>query len=102
MSVKEIIEDQVTKNSVVLYMKGTLSQPQCGFSANAARILDACGVENVLAIDVLEDMDIRQGIKDYSNWPTIPQLYVNGQFIGGSDIITEMYESGELQKLFLS
>ncbi|MDP1558763.1 MAG: Grx4 family monothiol glutaredoxin [Nitrosomonas sp.] len=100
MSVKETIEQQVTTNPVVLYMKGTLAQPQCGFSANAVKILDACGVENIVAVDVLADTEIRQGIKDYSNWPTIPQLYVKGQFIGGSDIITEMYENGELQKLF--
>lgn len=100
MSVKEIIEQQVTTNPVVLYMKGTLAQPQCGFSANAVNILGACGVENIVAVDVLADMEVRQGIKNYSNWPTIPQLYVNGQFVGGSDIITEMYENGELQKLF--
>lgn len=99
MSVKEIIEQQVTTNPVVLYMKGTLTQPQCGFSANAVRILGACGVENIVAVDVLADTEIRQGIKDYSSWPTIPQLYINGQFVGGSDIISEMYENGELQKL---
>ncbi len=99
MSVQEIIDEQVTKNPIVLFMKGTLAQPQCGFSANAVNILGACGVESLVAVDVLADEDIRQGIKDYSNWPTIPQLYINGQFVGGSDIITEMYENGELQKL---
>ena len=102
MSVKEIIDEQVTKNPIVLFMKGTLSQPQCGFSANAVNILGACGVESLVAVDVLADEEIRQGIKDYSNWPTIPQLYINGQFVGGSDIITEMYENGELQTLLKS
>ncbi|MBL8499157.1 MAG: Grx4 family monothiol glutaredoxin, partial [Nitrosomonas sp.] len=94
------IEQQVTTHPVVLYMKGTPDQPQCGFSANAVNILKACGVDNIYAVDVLADPEIRQGIKDYSSWPTIPQLYVNGEFIGGSDIVTEMYQSGELQKLF--
>ncbi|MDH5481020.1 MAG: Grx4 family monothiol glutaredoxin [Nitrosomonas sp.] len=99
MSVENTIKDQVTTHPVVLYMKGTLQQPQCGFSANAAHILNACGVENVFAVDVLADEEIRQGIKEYSSWPTIPQLYVNGEFVGGSDILTEMYQNGELQKL---
>jgi monothiol glutaredoxin len=100
MSVEDTIKEQVTTHPVVLYMKGTLTQPQCGFSANAVNILDACSVENVFAVDVLADPEIRQGIKDYSSWPTIPQLYVNGEFVGGSDIVTEMYQNGELQKLF--
>lgn len=100
MNVEDLIEQQVTAHPVVLYMKGTPDQPQCGFSANAVNILKACGVDNIYAVDVLADPEIRQGIKDYSNWPTIPQLYVNGEFIGGSDIVTEMYQSGELQKLF--
>lgn len=100
MNVEDLIEQQITTHSVVLYMKGTPDQPQCGFSANAVNILKACGVDNIHAVDVLADPEIRQGIKDYSNWPTIPQLYVNGEFIGGSDIVTEMYQSGELQKLF--
>jgi len=99
MSVADTIKDQVITNPVVLYMKGTLSQPQCGFSANAVNILNACGVEKIFAVDVLADPEIRQGIKDYSSWPTIPQLYVNGEFVGGSDIVTEMYQNGELQKL---
>ena len=100
MSVKETIEQQVTTNPVVLYMKGTPEQPQCGFSANAVNILNACGVSGLYTVDVLQDPEIRQGIKDYSEWPTIPQLYVKGEFIGGSDILTEMYQNGELQKLF--
>ena len=97
---KEKIKDTVEKNKVALFMKGTPDMPQCGFSANAVNILKACGVDNIFSVDVLSDPEIRQGIKDYSNWPTIPQLYVNGEFIGGSDIVTEMYQSGELQKLF--
>jgi monothiol glutaredoxin len=100
MNVEDLIEQQVTTHPVVLYMKGTLEQPQCGFSANAVNILKACGVDDIFSVDVLADPEIRQGIKDYSSWPTIPQLYVNGEFIGGSDIVTEMYQSGELQKLF--
>jgi monothiol glutaredoxin len=99
MSVEDTIKQQVTTNPVVLYMKGTLTQPQCGFSANAVNILGECGVENIFAVDVLADEEIRQGIKDYSSWPTIPQLYVKGQFVGGSDIVTEMFQNGELQKL---
>ena len=99
MNVNELIEQQVNSNLVVLYMKGTAEQPLCGFSANAVKILNACGVQSFLSVDVLADSEIRQGIKEYSNWPTIPQLYINGEFIGGSDIMTEMYQSGELQKL---
>jgi monothiol glutaredoxin len=99
MDAQETIKQQVSKHPVVLYMKGSPDFPQCGFSANAVRILNACGVENLFTVDVLQNPDIRQGIKQYSNWPTIPQLYVNGEFVGGSDIVTEMYQSGELQKL---
>ncbi|MCC6916128.1 Grx4 family monothiol glutaredoxin [Nitrosomonas sp.] len=99
MDIVESIEKQVSSHPVVLYMKGTPDQPQCGFSANAVRILNACGVEDFFAVNVLADSEIRQGIKDYSNWPTIPQLYVNGEFIGGSDIMSEMFQSGELKKL---
>ena len=94
--------DQLVKgNDIVLFMKGTASFPQCGFSGRAIQILKASGVEtrNITTVNVLEDPDIRQGIKDYSQWPTIPQLYVKGEFIGGSDIMMEMYESGELQQL---
>ncbi|MBI1835244.1 MAG: Grx4 family monothiol glutaredoxin [Burkholderiales bacterium] len=93
------IKDTVTQNTVVLFMKGTAQFPQCGFSGRAIQILKACGAENIVTVNVLDDAGIRQGIKDYSNWPTIPQLYVKGEFIGGSDIMTEMYESGELQAL---
>ena len=99
MSIQDVIKKQVDENRVVLYMKGTADFPQCGFSANAVGILRACGVNEIFTVNVLENADIRQGIKDYANWPTIPQLYVNGEFVGGSDILTEMYKSGELKKL---
>lgn len=99
MSVQDTIKQQVTGNKVVLYMKGSPDFPQCGFSARAVQVLRACGVEEFFSVDVLQDPDIRQGIKDFANWPTIPQLYVNGEFVGGSDIVTEMYQSGELQKM---
>ena len=99
MNTQEIISEQVTTNPVVLYMKGTPENPQCGFSAHAVKILDACGASNIFTVDVLPNPEIRQGIKEYSNWPTIPQLYINGNFVGGSDIVAEMYENGELQKL---
>ncbi len=98
MDIQAVIKEQVTSNPVVLYMKGTPKFPQCGFSSLAAQILKACDV-NYLAVDVLADQNIREGIKGYANWPTIPQLYVNGEFIGGSDIMRAMYESGELQTL---
>jgi monothiol glutaredoxin len=100
MSALETIKQQVTGSPVVLYMKGTPQFPQCGFSQRAIQILTACGVSEVTTYNVLEDAEIRQGIKEYANWPTIPQLYVNGEFVGGSDIMTEMYQSGELQRLF--
>lgn len=95
------IDSLVKSHEVVLFMKGTASFPMCGFSGRALQILKACGVESsaVKAVNVLDDPAIRQGIKDYSNWPTIPQLYVRGEFIGGSDIMVEMYESGELQQV---
>ena len=99
MSIQDVIKRQVSGNKVVLYMKGTPDFPQCGFSANAIGILRACGVNDPYTVNVLENPDIRQGIKEYANWPTIPQLYVNGEFIGGSDIMMEMYQSGELKKL---
>ena len=92
------ISDLVTANDVVLFMKGTPLFPQCGFSARAIAILDHCGVAYE-SVDVLQDMEIRQGIKNFSEWPTIPQLYVKGEFLGGSDIMTEMFEAGELQQL---
>ena len=99
MSAQDIIKQQVTGNKVVLYMKGSPDFPQCGFSARAVQVLRACGVDDIYSVDVLQEPEIRQGIKDYANWPTIPQLYVNGEFVGGSDIVTEMFQSGELQKL---
>jgi len=98
MDIKQKIHDTVTGNPVVLYMKGTQQMPQCGFSARAIQILQACGVRNLVTVDVLADPDVCQGVKDYANWPTVPQLYINGEFVGGSDIMTEMYQSGELQK----
>ena len=99
MSARDTIHNQVSTHKVVLYMKGSPQFPQCGFSANATQILKMCGVDEVFTVDVLQDPEIRQGIKEYANWPTIPQLYVNGEFVGGSDIMREMYQSGELQKL---
>lgn len=99
MDVQERIRQTVTGNKVVLYMKGTPHFPQCGFSANAVQILRASGVEEFATVNVLEDPEVRQGIKEFANWPTIPQLYVNGEFVGGSDIMMELYKSGELQKV---
>jgi monothiol glutaredoxin len=99
MSVQERIQKQVAENRVVLYMKGTPDAPQCGFSAAAVQMLEACGAEEVATVNVLADDEVRQGIKQFSNWPTIPQLYVGGEFIGGTDIMREMYQNGELQKL---
>ncbi|MFZ4649755.1 MAG: Grx4 family monothiol glutaredoxin [Rubrivivax sp.] len=92
--------DQLVKgHRVVLFMKGTAQFPMCGFSGRAVQILKACGARDLTTVNVLENEGIRQGIKEYANWPTIPQLYVNGEFIGGSDIMMEMYESGELQQV---
>ena len=99
MSVQEKIQQQISSALVVLYMKGTAQFPQCGFSANVVKTLKSCGVENLVTVDVLADPEIRQGIKEFANWPTIPQLYINGEFVGGSDIVTEMYQSGELQAM---
>ena len=99
MDTQEKIKQQVTGNPVVLYMKGTPQFPQCGFSSLAVQALNACGVKSFFSVNVLENPDIREGIKVYANWPTIPQLYVKGEFVGGSDIVKEMYQSGELQKL---
>lgn len=98
-NVVDAIKQLVTEHKVVLFMKGNAKFPLCGFSGRAVKILSLCGVKDFVAINVLENDEIRQGIKDYSNWPTIPQLYVNGEFVGGSDIMAEMYESGELQEL---
>ena len=99
MSVQDTIREQVTSHPVVLYMKGTPQMPQCGFSAMAVKALSACGIDDFFSVNVLADPSIRQGIKEFANWPTIPQLYVNGEFVGGSDIMREMYQAGELQKL---
>ena len=99
MSIQDTIRDQVTQHRVVLYMKGTPQFPQCGFSATAAEILKRCGVADYFSVNILEDAELRQGIKEYANWPTIPQLYVNGEFVGGCDIMREMYSSGELKTL---
>src|SRR5207245_6020862 len=97
--VQHRIDDLVKNNKIVLFMKGTAQFPMCGFSGRAIQILKACGVTDLKTVNVLEDEEVRQGIKDYANWPTIPQLYVNGEFVGGSDILMEMYEAGELQQV---
>ena len=102
MNVQEKIHQQVTTHSIVLYMKGTPRAPQCGFSGATVQILKTCGVHDFTAVDVLADPEIRDGIKAYSNWPTVPQLYIKGEFVGGADIVREMYEQGELQKLIHS
>ena len=99
MSVQDTIKEQVQGHPVVLYMKGSPQLPQCGFSATATQILKMSGATEVFTVDVLQNPEIREGIKHFANWPTIPQLYVNGEFVGGCDIMREMYQSGELQKL---
>ena len=99
MSTQDTIKEQVTTHPVVLYMKGTPQFPQCGFYGAATQMLRACGVDKFYSVNVLENADIRQGIKDYANWPTIPQLYIKGEFVGGADIATEMFQSGELAKM---
>lgn len=99
MDTQQQIKQLVTEHPVVLFMKGSAQFPMCGFSGRAVQILKACGVSRLHTVDVLRDEAIRQGIKEYSDWPTIPQLYVNGEFVGGSDILVEMYQSGELQQL---
>ena len=99
MSVQDTIREQVTTHPVVLYMKGTPQFPQCGFSQMAVQMLKGCGIDKFFSVNVLAEPEIRQGIKDYANWPTIPQLYVNGEFVGGCDIMREMYEAGELRQL---
>jgi monothiol glutaredoxin len=98
-SVQEQIDQIVKNNDVVLFMKGSPQFPMCGFSGRAVQLLKSCGVSQIKAVDVLQDEGIRQGIKEYANWPTIPQLYVKGEFVGGSDIMAEMAQSGELQTL---
>ena len=96
MTTQELIKQTVEDNDIVLYMKGTPDFPQCGFSGQAVQILNACGA-SFASVDVLADEEIRQGVKEFSSWPTVPQLYVKGEFVGGSDIMMEMYQSGELQ-----
>jgi monothiol glutaredoxin len=97
--VQQRIDGIVNGHRVVLFMKGTAQFPMCGFSGRAVQILKACGVSELATVNVLEDEDIRQGVKEYANWPTIPQLYIDGEFVGGSDIMMEMYQSGELKQL---
>ncbi len=99
MDVQEIIREQVTNHPVVLYMKGTPQAPMCGFSATAVKILQACNLPLFFSVNLLEDNDIREGVKVFSAWPTITQLYIRGEFIGGCDIMREMYQSGELKQL---
>jgi monothiol glutaredoxin len=98
MNVQDRIKQQVADNAIILFMKGTPQFPQCGFSGRATQILNACGAK-FASVNVLADAEVREGIKQFSSWPTVPQLYIKGQFIGGSDIMTEMYQNGELQKL---
>lgn len=99
MDAKEFIRSTVSEHPVVLFMKGTAQFPQCGFSGRAVSLLKQAGASNLVTVNVLEDDEVRQAIKEFSNWPTIPQLYVKGEFVGGSDILSEMAQSGELQKL---
>jgi monothiol glutaredoxin len=97
MSIRESIQAEIDKHDVVLFMKGSRKLPQCGFSATVVAVLERLGVQDYADVNVLLDPELRQGIKDFSDWPTIPQLYVKGEFIGGCDIVREMYESGELE-----
>jgi monothiol glutaredoxin len=97
--VQEWIKETVTTNPIVLFMKGTAQFPQCGFSGRAIQLLKINGVDNIVTVNVLENPEVRQGVKEYANWPTVPQLYVNGEFIGGTDIMNEMHDSGELKSL---
>ena len=99
MEAKDFIAKTVADNPVVLFMKGTAQFPQCGFSGRAIQILKTVGVKNLVTVNVLEDDDVRQAVKEFARWPTIPQLYINGEFVGGSDIMQEMFQSGELQKM---
>jgi monothiol glutaredoxin len=99
MSVQDTIRDQVTTHPVVLYMKGSPQMPMCGFSATASQLLKMNGAQEIFTVDVLQNPEIREGIKQFANWPTIPQLYVNGEFVGGCDIMKEMHQTGELQKV---
>lgn len=97
--VQNFIRDTVTEHTVVLFMKGTAQMPQCGFSARVVQILRAVGLNQVVTINVLDDEEVREGIKQFASWPTIPQLYIKGEFVGGSDIVSEMFESGELETM---
>lgn len=99
MDAREFIRKTVTEQPIVLFMKGTAQFPQCGFSGRAIQILKQCGVKNLVTVNVLDDEEVRQGVKEYANWPTIPQLYIKGEFVGGSDIMMEMFESGELKEM---
>jgi len=99
MTVQDKIRKQIEDNDIILYMKGSPQFPQCGFSGRATQLLQACGAAKFASVDVLADNEIREGIKQFSSWPTVPQLYIKGQFIGGSDIMMELYQKGELQKL---
>lgn len=98
-NIAELIQNDIQNNRVILYMKGNKTSPLCGFSARVVEILMMAGVDDFATRNVLENEELRQGIKDFSNWPTIPQLYINGEFVGGCDIVTELYQSGELQQL---
>jgi len=99
MDAKDFIAKTVTDNPIVLFMKGTAQFPQCGFSGRAVQILKTVGVKNLVTVNVLEDDEVRQAVKEFANWPTIPQLYIKGEFVGGSDIMQEMFQSGELKKI---
>ncbi|VVE74729.1 monothiol glutaredoxin, Grx4 family [Pandoraea anapnoica] len=99
MTTQQRIQQIVSEHPVVLFMKGNAQFPQCGFSGRAVQILKACDVKNLFTVNVLEDNEIREGVKEFANWPTIPQLYIKGEFIGGSDIMMEMYENGELKQI---
>jgi monothiol glutaredoxin len=101
MDAKAFVQTTVDENPVVLFMKGSAQFPQCGFSGKAIQLLKTCGVTQVATVNVLEDESVRQAVKDHANWPTVPQLYVKGEFVGGSDIMGELFESGELQQLLL-
>ncbi|MGE4335458.1 MAG: Grx4 family monothiol glutaredoxin [Pigmentiphaga sp.] len=98
-TVQEFLSQTVQEHPVVLFMKGSAQLPQCGFSSRAVQLLKECGLKQLITVNVLEDDEVRQGIKEFSNWPTIPQLYVKGEFVGGSDIMGEMFESGELKQV---
>lgn len=102
MSIHEQLDELVKQNDVILFMKGTPDFPQCGFSGKVVQILRQCGLKKFASVNVLEDPEIRQGIKEYSDWPTIPQLYIKGEFIGGCDILSNMFEQGKLQEMLSS